>query len=190
MRKLTRQALANVARRLLHTNDTPERTALAFALGTGVGFSPFLFCHWGLALLLSIILRLNKVAVFAGTLVNNPWTYVPILVGGTQLGALMLGRGWILEQIPRPEIAFSLHAALLFLGSLKPLAFPFFVGNMTLSILSFMVAYSLSLRFIRHRRAHHHRTAEAGPGHPPVVASSQVVGAGDRAAYPPPPPAV
>src|SRR5262245_21396544 len=183
--------MANLARRLLHTNDTPERTAFAFALGTGVGFSPFLMCHWGMALILAILLRLNKVAVFAGTLVNNPWTYVPILVGGTQLGALMLGRGWILEQIPRPELAFSLEAVRMFIHSLKPLAFPFFVGNMTLSILSFMVAYSLSLRFIRHRRAHHHRVAEAGPGHPPAVVSpTSVVAAGERAAYPPPPPAV
>src|SRR6185503_9681364 len=136
MRMLTRQGIRDLAKRLLHTSDTPERTAFAFALGTAIGFSPFLFMHWGMALILAIVFRLNKVAVFAGTFVNNPYTYVPILLGGTQLGAAFLGEGWIMDQIPRPHDFLSVHAALGYLESLKPLALPFFIGNMTLSILS------------------------------------------------------
>ena len=35
---------------LLHVNDTPERTARAFALGVFLGFSPFLGLHTIVAL--------------------------------------------------------------------------------------------------------------------------------------------
>ena len=48
---------------LLHTHDTPQRTASAYALGVFFGFSPLLGLHTVLGLIFAFALRLNRVAV-------------------------------------------------------------------------------------------------------------------------------
>src|SRR5262245_66491344 len=51
---------------LLHTHDTPQRTAAAYALGVFLGFSPLLGLHTILGLILAFALSLNRVAVLLG----------------------------------------------------------------------------------------------------------------------------
>ncbi|HEY3886316.1 MAG TPA: DUF2062 domain-containing protein, partial [Vicinamibacterales bacterium] len=58
---------------LLHTHDTPERTAAAFALGVLIGFSPLLGVHTLLGVVLAFALNLNRVAVLLGVYSNLPW---------------------------------------------------------------------------------------------------------------------
>src|ERR1041384_3524999 len=80
-------------RRLLALDDPPERTALAFAIGVFIAFSPFLGLHTLLATLLAFLFRFNKLAIYTGTFVNNPFlTLVPIVVASYGLGARLLGR--------------------------------------------------------------------------------------------------
>ena len=55
-------------------HEQPERLAAAWAVGLTIGFSPLMGLHTVLALLLALVFRLNKVDVFLGTLVVNPWT--------------------------------------------------------------------------------------------------------------------
>lgn len=156
MKERTRRLIRWYADKLLHIHDTPERTALAFALGTGIGFSPFLFLHWAIGLVAAFALRLNRIAVLTGTFVNNPYTYFPILAGGTQLGAFMLGWGWLHESLPRMGDLSSPAAMMGYFEKLRPLAMPFVVGNVTLSVLMFLVSYPLylrAIRFVRHRHA-------------------------------------
>ena len=62
---------------LLHVNDTPERTAAAFALGCFIGFSPFLGLHTVIALTLAFVFDLNRVAALLGVYSNLPW-----IIGG------------------------------------------------------------------------------------------------------------
>ena len=76
---------------LLHIEDTPHRTALAFGVGVLIAFSPFLGIHFGIALLVAFLFRLNRVAILFGTYLNNPWTLAPIYLAGTSLGCLLLG---------------------------------------------------------------------------------------------------
>lgn len=75
---------------LLHTHDTPDRTAAAFALGVLIGFSPLLGLHTILAVLLAFAFRLNRVAVLLGVYANLPWFMVPYYTLATWLGALLL----------------------------------------------------------------------------------------------------
>jgi uncharacterized protein (DUF2062 family) len=51
---------------LLHTHDTPKRTALAYAVGVFFGFSPFLGLHTVLGLVVAFALNLNRVAGMLG----------------------------------------------------------------------------------------------------------------------------
>ena len=80
-------------RRLLALDDPPERTALAFSVGVFIAFSPFLGLHTLLATVLAFAFRFNKVAIYAGTFVNNPFlTLVPLVALSYALGALVMGR--------------------------------------------------------------------------------------------------
>ena len=58
---------------LLHIEDTPERTAAAFALGVFFGFSPFLGLHTVLGIIFAFLLNVNRVAVLLGIYSNLPW---------------------------------------------------------------------------------------------------------------------
>src|SRR5258705_9342126 len=80
-------------RRLLAIDDPPERTALAFSIGVFIAFSPFLGLHTILATLVAFLFRFNKLAVYGGTFINNPFlTLVPIIIASYAIGALVLGR--------------------------------------------------------------------------------------------------
>jgi uncharacterized protein len=76
---------------LLHTHDTPQRTAAAYALGVLLGFSPLLGLHTVLGLVLAFALNLNRVAVLLGVYSNLPWILVPYYTLTTWLGASVLG---------------------------------------------------------------------------------------------------
>src|SRR4029453_1472904 len=79
-------------RRLLAIDDPPERTALAFSIGVFIAFSPFLGLHTLMATLIAFVFRFNKIAIYTGTFVNNPFlTLVPIILASYPTGGL--GRG-------------------------------------------------------------------------------------------------
>ena len=76
---------------LLHTHDTPRRTAAAFAVGVFFGFSPFLGLHIFLGLVVAFAFRLNRVAVLLGVCTNLPWIMPAYYSVVTLLGATLLG---------------------------------------------------------------------------------------------------
>ena len=74
---LTRALVRRWLDALLHIEDTPQRTAAAFALGVFFGFSPFLGLHTLLGILFAFLLNLNRVAVLLGVYSNLPWIIAP-----------------------------------------------------------------------------------------------------------------
>src|SRR3954469_15793094 len=91
---------------LLHTHDTPERTAAAFALGVLFGFSPLLGLHTILGLVFAFALNLNRVAVLLGIYSNLPWILPAYYTVATMLGAAIL-------RVPiKPRMIGELTAAL------------------------------------------------------------------------------
>src|SRR6266446_7468446 len=84
---LTRSLIRRWLDRLLHIDDTPERTAAAFALGVFFGFSPFLGLHTLLAIAVAFLLNLNRVAVLLGVYSNLPWVIGPYYAFTTVVGA-------------------------------------------------------------------------------------------------------
>ena len=75
---------------LLHTHDTPQRTALAYALGVFLGFSPILGLRTVLGLALAFVFRLNRVAVVLGVYSNLPWLVPAYYTLATIAGAAVL----------------------------------------------------------------------------------------------------
>jgi uncharacterized protein len=137
---------------LVQVEDTPARVAAAFALGLFIAFFPILGIHTGLALLIALGFRLNKVAILLGAWVNNPWTLTPMYTAGTLVGCVLLGQSP--ASLGAIDWSLSGHAfyASLFAG-LRPLLLPFVVGNLVLGAAAAAVAF-LVLRSLLSRRGH------------------------------------
>ncbi len=144
-RRLIRQWMES----LLHVHDSPRRTALAYAVGVFIGFSPVLGLQTVLALAVAFLFGLNRPAVVLGAYTNLPWFIGPYYALTTAAAASVLG-----VQMP-PDFARQLGA--LFgrspfggqfwaeLGSLlSPLAWPYAAGSLTgatlLGLLAFLLA--------------------------------------------------
>ena len=141
-------------RRLLAIDDPPERTALAFSIGVFIAFSPFLGLHTILATLLAFLFRFNKIAIYTGTFVNNPFlTLVPIIIASYAVGAFILGRPLRipdegLELLKKPRLFSGDYYRLLFVQFWN-IVWPFSVGGMALSVVCSLLAYPLTLRALR-----------------------------------------
>jgi uncharacterized protein (DUF2062 family) len=150
--------LRTTLRRLLAIDDPPERTALAFSLGVFIAFSPFLGLHTILATALAFLFRLNKIAIYAGTFLNNPFlTLVPITVTSYAIGAFLLGEPLTLppeglELLKDPHPLTSDYWQKLFLHG-RDLLLPFSIGSLVLSIAFSLAAYPSTLYFLRARGA-------------------------------------
>lgn len=146
---------------LLHTHDTPERTALAFAIGVFFGFSPFVGLHTILALLAAFLFRLNRVASLIGVYLNSPWTLIPVAVASTTLGGRVLRVvGFRYERFDFHEfgtLGFWLHLPHE-LEIHHQTLYPFFVGSMICATILSFISYPVCLWFVRtYRHRIHHR---------------------------------
>jgi uncharacterized protein (DUF2062 family) len=141
---------------LLHTHDTPQRTAAAYALGVFFGFSPFLGLHTILGLVLAFALNLNRVAVLLGIYSNLPWILPAYYTLATVLGAAILR-----VQVP-PGLLKELSSALADVSwanfrslahALSPLLWGFGLGSMIGCSILAVIAYRVALAMvIAHRR--------------------------------------
>ncbi len=83
--------IKDLVKKLLHIEDTPERTALAYAIGIFLGFSPFVGLHTLVGLAIAFLFGLNRVAVLLGVWTNTPWWIVPFYVMATWIGMWVTG---------------------------------------------------------------------------------------------------
>ena len=77
--------------KILHLQESPHRTALTFAIGVFIAFSPTYGLHTLSAVFLAWAFRLNYAAILLGNFINNPWTTVPILGATMWTGFFILG---------------------------------------------------------------------------------------------------
>lgn len=143
-------------RRLLAIDDPPERTALAFSIGIFIAFSPFLGLHTIMATVVAFAFRFNKVAIYTGTFINNPFlTLVPIIIGSYAVGAFILGRPIDIpdegiELLKDPHLFSSDYYRRLFVQSWS-IVWPFAIGGTVLSVVCSLLAYPLTLWALRKR---------------------------------------
>lgn len=129
-------------REALHLGETPQRTALAFALGVFIAFTPTYGLHTASVVFLAWAFRLNFPAILVGSLINNPWTVVPIL------GATMWAGFFLLGMQDLPDVSWSDLSMTTLYETVLPFILPFTLGALTLSVLSALLAYPLGLFLI------------------------------------------
>jgi hypothetical protein len=152
----------SLLKQVLHLQESPQRTALAFAIGVFIGFSPVYGLHTVMVLLCAWALGLNLLALMVGAYLNNPWTMVPILGATYWVGALLLGRS--------DSPSFDWHD--LSFGAIyeqiMPYAMPFFLGGFVLSFFAATLAYPLAYYFVaRYRQSHPSDPDQTEPLPPP-----------------------
>jgi uncharacterized protein (DUF2062 family) len=141
-------------RRLLAIDDPPERTALAFSIGVFIAFSPFLGLHTIMATFVAFVFRFNKIAIYSGTFVNNPFiTLVPIIVLSYGLGALITGRPLRipdegLQLLENPAIFSGEYYKRIFVQSWA-IVMPYTIGASVLSVVCSLLAYPITLKALR-----------------------------------------
>ena len=146
---------------LLHTHDTPRRTAAAYAVGVFFGFSPFLGLHTVLGLIAAFLLNLNRVAVVLGIYSNLPWILPAYYTLATVAGAGLLRADvppGLLEQLTAAATEGSWSDLRHIAVSLKPLLWSYTVGSSVGALVLAAVAYRISLAMIV---AHHHAIERA-----------------------------
>jgi uncharacterized protein len=148
---------------LLHTHDTPHRTAAAYGLGVFLGFSPFLGLHAVMGLILAFLLRLNRVAVILGVYSNLPWIIVPYYTVATLAGAALMGID--LEPRALEDALSSIVSAswrdLAGVGHLlAPFMWAYLVGSTIGALILGLAGYRVALAMIL---AHRRRTPPKPP---------------------------
>jgi uncharacterized protein (DUF2062 family) len=157
--------LKGLIKKLLHIEDTPERTALAYSVGIFWGFSPFLGFHTLAGLAISFLFRLNRVAILLGVWSNTPWWIVPYYMIATWVGMWVTGF-WI-DWATLKDV-FQLGVDQGFLGSdfwsrvnsQWGLLLSFGIGSLILCTVLSLVAYPLSLKWIKFYRQKRNRIAQ------------------------------
>jgi uncharacterized protein (DUF2062 family) len=167
MIQITKAALKRWLEALLHTHDTPRRTALAYAFGVFCGFSPFLGLHTVLGVVCAFAFNLNRVAVLLGVYTNLPWIvpayYTLVTIGG----AALLG-----TDVP-PNVGRMLRDAFAattagefrtLIDILWPIVWSYTVGSILGAALLAGLAYWAALGFVL---AHRRHLAQQGARHKP-----------------------
>jgi uncharacterized protein (DUF2062 family) len=150
--------LKDLIKQLLHIEDTPERTALAYALGIFLGFSPFLGFHTIGGIVIAFLFRLNRVAVLLGVWTNLPWSIVPYYTVATWVGMKVIGFQLdpaLLAEIFRLGLneGFIQSGFWNRLASQSELLLAFGIGSLLLGTILSLIAYPLSLRWIKFYRS-------------------------------------
>jgi hypothetical protein len=150
--------LRDLIKQLLHIEDTPEKTALAFSVGIFLGFSPFLGFHTLGGVALAFLFKLNRVAVLLGVWMNLPWWIIPYYTVATWVGMQVIGFHFdlsVIAEIFRLGLDKGFFHSDFWsrLTSQWGLLLSFGIGSSILAALLSLIAYSLALRWIRFYRA-------------------------------------
>jgi len=146
---ISREAIRSKILEVLHLQETPKRTALAFSIGVFIAFSPTYGFHTLSALFCAWAFRLNFAALLLGNFINNPWTTVPILGGTMWTGFLILG-------IPdTPIFSWNDLTTESLYETVLPFIWPFIIGACTLSVVGGLLSYPLVLLMVTRYRKNH-----------------------------------
>lgn len=166
-------------KRLTRLSGTPHNIAAGVACGVAISFTPFVGFHVVLGALLALVVRGNLLAMVAGTLVGNPWTFPFIWVATYEIGQFLLG-GHALSALPMPwsfqDLAgYVSHAAREattvgpvtmvrhLAADLSVVAWPMTVGGVPLGLAAGLLIYFPLLRMVaayQHARQRRRRQRE------------------------------
>jgi uncharacterized protein (DUF2062 family) len=161
----SKRSLRRYLRALLVLDEPLERTAGTYALGVFLGFSPLVGMHTLIALAITFLFRVNRLAILLGVYTNTPWTYPATLTVGTALGMWILRIDAAVPTLPK-EAFWTGRAREVLLGNVWELLAPFLVGNFLLAAAASLTAFVVSKSLLGRYRAR-----RDGGAPPPIPAA-------------------
>jgi uncharacterized protein (DUF2062 family) len=154
----TRAILRQCQSTLMTAHEPPQRTALAFAIGVGLSFSPLLGLQIALAVLLCWSCRLNRLVLLVGLCTNLPWLMAPYYAATTGTAAWLMGIASpaALASEFAGVFAHSVFSAAFWaevVSVLWPLFWPFVIGTSAAALIMAAAAYWLALAIATAARA-------------------------------------
>ena len=137
---ISREAIKIRFRKILSVDEPPHRISLAFAIGIFIAFSPTIGLHTVSAVAAAWLFELNLAVMMAGTLVNNPWTFVFVYGGSICFGNFIWrnGTSCLPEGLGKEELW----------DYLKAMPVPFFTGTIILGIIAALLSYFIMCRVL------------------------------------------
>lgn len=129
---------------VLELDSDPRHVATGFAVGVFISITPFIGIQTFIAIISSFVFKLNKLTTITGSLVNTPFTMLPLLMVNYRLGEFVLGQ-------KQKEVSFDVldwdhlheYAAALFIGCT--------ITGVAAAAISYVLVYRLAARFQRLR---------------------------------------
>ncbi len=125
---------------ILALDSHPSHIATGFAVGVFISITPFFGIHTAMAIVASLVFRLNKATTITGAWVNTPLTMVPVLAASHYLGVTLLGQSYTAMSFEQLSWSSLKHqAAALILGSS--------ILGLIAACLAYFIMYWLVIRF-------------------------------------------
>lgn len=137
---------------MMGRHQDPEKVAASFAIGVAIAFTPLIGFHFLMAIVLALLLRLNKLDVVLGTLVVNPLTLGPVSAVALPVGRFLLrARQEAVTHMPlgdllRPDAWAQAGPAM------RTIGIHWGIGMFAFSILFGALTYIVLVRVLRRRR--------------------------------------
>ena len=136
---------------IFNLDDSPKVIAFSFSIGAFLAFSPFYGLQTLTALLIAVVFRLNKISAIAGTLVNNPWTMVPIYTADAVCGFFVLGKS--LSDIPKFAIDDFTNLSQ-FLHKVVSIFYPLLIGSIIVGMIAAVSSFFIVNFLVTKKRKH------------------------------------
>ena len=151
---------------MLGSDSPPELVAASFAIGVAISFTPLFGLHWIMALVLAIILKLNKVDILLGTLVVNPLTLPAVAAVAIPIGRFLLrARREAIAHLPWHDM---FRRSFWTAGpTMKAIGLQMAVGMFFLAVIVGALTYVILVNLIRHHRAKLDAARASAPLIPP-----------------------
>lgn len=149
--------VVDFGKKLLLSERTPTKLALACSIGIFIAFWPIIGLHWLLTIILAWLFRVNIAVVYAAAhVVNNPFTMVPIYLAGYATGSFVTNTILRIDSLAyNPEWMQWLNVKLASIGIPDLSLVAFLVGGHVLGLLLAVLAYYPLLHFFRKIITHH-----------------------------------
>ncbi len=136
-------------KKIVALDDPPHKIALSFAVGVYISISPFFGFHTILAIAVSFIFKLNKLATITGSWMNNPWTLAPVYYVDFKIGSILIGNHVDFKLKPF-TMEHYLHGG-------KDLFLDVLIGSIIFGVVAAFFSYHILKFFIeKHRQRRKH----------------------------------
>ena len=144
--------------KLILINDSPQKVAIGFGLGVFLGILPATGPL--AALVLSVILRVNRIAAITGSLLTNTWLSLVTFVLAIKIGSAVTGSPWEQIQASYRALIKNFHWKDLFDASVLTILEPLIIGYLIISLAAGLLAYLILIIILTQRKKYRQK-------HPP-----------------------